>query len=515
MSLLKNFSLVSGTTLLSRVLGLVRDVLFFATFGTSLMGEAFLLAFTIPNLFRRMLGEGTLSSAFIPVFANIQKSDSGDPQWKLLNQVLSRLLLFLGVLSISVCLFSWVSYQGSFFQNSKWHDAIFLNGITFFYVIFICASAILVGALNVKKSFWAGAFSPVILNLFMILTLFSVGIAYNCNFSDSAIILSFSVVLAGIFQLFLPWYELHKRFNWRWIFTFTRSTELSEVGTLFWVGAFGAAIGQINILVSRVLAYLLDDPGPVSYLYMSARLVELPLGVFAIALSTILFPRLSMTIAKGDVNEYKSSFFYGLRVIAMLTLPSAIGLFLVGDLVIKTLFEWKEFSGENVTMASQVLSVVAWTIPLYALSTFLIKSFHSQKNMKVPLRAACISLLVNLAASLSLMNAFGVIGLAWSNLLAAFFQFIYLCMKNKDLSVNSFFCQNEWCAHKILLASLCMYMALYYGRDVIWFGESKLAVLGQLCLMIMGGVIFYFLPLILSKFPLFEGKPLLSKEIRK
>ena len=132
LSLLKNFSLVSGATLLSRVLGLVRDILFFATFGTSLIGEAFLLAFTIPNLFRRMLGEGTLSSAFIPVFANLQKPDSTVSEWKLLNQVVSRLFLFLGVLSALVALFSLASYQFNFFQTPKWHEAISLNGITFF-----------------------------------------------------------------------------------------------------------------------------------------------------------------------------------------------------------------------------------------------------------------------------------------------------------------------------------------------------------------------------------------------
>jgi putative peptidoglycan lipid II flippase len=497
------------------VLGLVRDILFFATFGTSLLGEAFLLAFTIPNLFRRMLGEGTLSSAFIPVFANLQKTDSTVSEWKLLNQVVSRLFLFLGVLSALVALFSLASYQFNFFQTPKWHEAISLNGITFFYVIFICASAILVGALNVKKSFLAGAFSPVILNVFMILALFYVGIANRFDFSVCATILSFSVVLAGILQLFLPWYELHKRFHWKWNFNFSRSAELSEVGSLVWVGAFGAAIGQINILVSRLLAYLLDDQGAVSYLYMSARLVELPLGVFAIALSTILFPRMSSSLGKGDIKGYKSSFFRGLRMITMLTIPSAIGLFLVGDLVIKTLFEWKEFGGENVSMASEVLAIVAWTIPLYALSTFIIKSFHSQKNMKVPLQAAFISLLVNLVASLLLMKAYGVIGLAWANLFAAFFQFFYLCLKNDDLSVGSFISQNQLCAHKILLASLCMYVVVFYGKNITGFGDGKLALLGQLSVLIIGGMVSYFLPLILSKFYLSEGKPLLFRANRK
>ena len=508
MSLLKNFSVVSGATFLSRVLGLVRDILFFATFGTSLIGEAFLLAFTLPNLFRRML-EGTLSSAFIPVFSNLQKLDSEKGQWELLNQVLSRLLLFLGILSAVVGLGCWFAYHVSFFEIPKWHDAVFLNAITFFYVIFICGSAILVGALNVKKSFWAGAFSPVILNLFMICALFLSGFVYGLNFTFCAVILSVSVVLAGASQFLLPWFELRKRFKWDWKFNFSSSDELTEVGSLFWVGVFGAAIAQINVLISRLLAYLLEEQGPISYLYMSARLVELPLGVFAIALSTILFPRLSRAMSEGNLKDYQSSFFNGVRIISMLTVPSAIGLFILGDLVIKTLFQWKEFGGENVYMASKVLSVIAWTIPLYALSTFLIKSFHSQKNMNVPLKAALISLLVNFFASIMLMKDFGVMGLAWANLVAAIFQLFYLSVKNPHISWKSIFSPKRICLQKVMLASLCMYTIVTYCKEYIQFGVSKSSVLSQLFLAIFIGSFSYFIILILSNFPLRNGKPLL------
>ena len=171
---------MSGGTLISRVLGLFRDVLFFATFGTSFFGEAFLLAFTIPNLFRRMLGEGTLSSAFIPIFSNIRGADL--IQWNLLNQVVTRLMGLLGLLSFSVACFALISYQSVIFENLKWHVASYLNGVTFFYVIFICTSAILVAALQVKGSFHAGAVSPIILNLFMIATLVTTGVIYELDF---------------------------------------------------------------------------------------------------------------------------------------------------------------------------------------------------------------------------------------------------------------------------------------------------------------------------------------------
>ena len=513
MSLFRSFSVVSGGTLLSRILGLVRDVLFFATFGTSLFGEAFLLAFTIPNLFRRMLGEGTLSSAFIPVFSNL--SGSLVPQWFLLNQVVSRLFLSLGFLSFCVICFSFFSYHSTLFQVYKWHVASYLNGVTFLYVIFICSSAILVAALNVKGSFGSGAVSPILLNLVMIGVLFAVGIAHELSFQSCAVFLSIGVVVAGFFQLLLPWMELKFRFGWQWKFDLSKSDEIKEVGSLFWVGIFGAAVAQINILISRFLAYSLEQEGAVTYLYMSARLVELPLGIFAIAISTILFPKLASAVSRKDQESYQSSFFLGLRSILMLTLPSAIGLFLVGDLVVNVLFQWKEFSAENTNMAYVVLRVVSWTIPLYAISTFLVKSYHSQKNMGVPLKAASLSLITNLIFSLLLMNTHGVLGLAWANVLAAIIQLFYLCFRNKNLSSYAVFSNTSLSLSKLVLASVFMFLAILYAKQIPLFSDQKWDAFFQLLFLIFTGVLSYFSVLYFLKFPLSFGKPLLSRLVRK
>ena len=243
---------------------------------------------------------------------------------------------------------------------------------------------------------------------------------------------------------------------------------------------------------------------------MTARLVELPLGVFAIAISTILFPVLSRAASKGDKVLYKSSFFAGLRMISMLTIPSSIGLLLLGELVISVLFKWKAFGESNVVMASEVLMIVAWTIPLYALSTFLIKSYHSQKNMKVPLRAALLSLLVNVVCSLTFMSAYGVKGLAWANLTAAFAQFAFLYCKKSELSWASLFRNNQVCLPKIFAAAGTMFFSIQligHGFDTV---TDKLGLLFQLSLFILVGAFFYFLALMLLKFPLRGRKHLLS-----
>ena len=162
-SLANNISLVSGLTIASRFLGLLRDVLFFTCFGVSAIGDAFILAFTIPNLFRRMLGEGTLSSAFIPVYSEIKTKYSLNKAQEVLNQVLTRLFLLLIVLSVLISLFSWLASHYQWIESQKWINGLYLNSIIFPYVLFICISAIIVGALNTHKKFFAGAFSPIIL----------------------------------------------------------------------------------------------------------------------------------------------------------------------------------------------------------------------------------------------------------------------------------------------------------------------------------------------------------------
>ena len=166
-----HLSTVSILTLSSRFLGLARDIIFFGCFGASLVGEAFILAFTFPNLFRRMLGEGTLTSAFIPVFTEALKNKSKKIALGLLNQVASRLLVILGVLSGIVILLSLLMSQDANLVEEKWELGFLLNSISFGYVLLICTSAILVGALNSMGSFFEGAFSPVILNLCMILSM--------------------------------------------------------------------------------------------------------------------------------------------------------------------------------------------------------------------------------------------------------------------------------------------------------------------------------------------------------
>ena len=231
----------------------------------------------------------------LPLFLFLQRPSSLRQRkaLDLLNQVISRLFVFLGGASVLICLISFFASNSGLLNQSKWTEGIFLNSILFGYVLFICASAILVGALNSTGKFFEGAFSPVILNLSMILAMITGKFMFGFSLPELVIFLCLAVLLAGVIQLLLPWIKLKESLDWRWKINMSTSQEMEQIKSLFWVGALGAAVGQINILVSRFFAYSLEESGGLSYLFLSSRLVELPLGVFAIAITTVFFPEMA------------------------------------------------------------------------------------------------------------------------------------------------------------------------------------------------------------------------------
>ena len=496
-----NISLVSGLTIVSRLLGLLRDVLFFTCFGVSLIGDAFILAFTVPNLFRRMLGEGTLSSAFIPVYS--EKIKKGQTQFaeQILNQVLSRLMVFLFVLTVIICFFSWATSNFDWISETKWIMGLSLNSIVFPYVFLICISAIMVGALNTHGKFFAGAFSPIILNLSMI------GILAFCYFIlrwrdfELATSLCIAVLIGGFFQMVWPWLQLRGSCSWKWKIDFLSSTGLDKIKSLFVVGVFGAAVGQVNIMVSRFLAYSLDDEGALSYLFLSARLIELPLGVFALSISTVFFPELSRTFSSGQKVEYQRYFARGFRLTFAIILPAAIGLALLANSILGVLFQWGEFGRNDVVVASEVLLISSFALPFYALAAYFVKVFHSQKEMRVPLSAAIISFLVTLALSIVLMEYFGMFGLAWANVISAFVQTIYLAIKLDCFDLKTLLIDSDFSFQRIIFSSLIMFITLYFIVQMGYFSSQKLDAILGLIVMVPIGVGVYAVSLIFLGFP--------------
>ena len=412
----KRISEVAGWTLASRILGLGRDILVFASLGTGPLNSAFILAFTFPNLFRRLLGEGALTSSSIPVLSAALDKEGPEGTFRLFNAIISRLglgILLLQVLAIPLFL-GVLAIPG---LEERWYAGARLSQLLFPYMLFICLGALICGMLNVMGRFALAAFNQVWLNLTMIAT--ALGGLYLMPGDGWArvILLSLGVLLGGLLQLLVPATGLIRQ-GWSPRPTLAGHPELAKVMRLFLPGLLGAAIFQINILVSRFLAFSLNDTAT-GLLYIASRLVELPLGVFAIAVTTVIFPELSRQSAAGDEEAFARTFSRGLEQIFIITLPAMLGLILLSEPILAFLFQWGLFSRQDVTAASPVLMAAALGLPFFAWSTLLTRAWYARQEMKTPVRLAGINLLLNFALGLSLMSFMGAVGLALANTLSS------------------------------------------------------------------------------------------------
>lgn len=419
-----NIGTVSGWTGISRILGLIRDGLMTALLGTSAVSAGFIIAFTLPNLFRRLLGEGALGSAAMPVLARELESSGPAGFRSLISRIVTRLAVGLFVIWIIAEVFFLI---GSRFTvpGSRLDWALRYSTVVFTYIGPVCVAAVLTTGLNLLGRFAMPAFTPVALNLSILGGgLLAILLHRTASTSPDAATagwyLSAGVALGGLLQLALTAGSL-RRTGWRFRFDLTPDPALREVWQLFAPGVAGAAITQVNLLVSRLLAFSLGS-APVAYLYLAARLIELPLGLYAIAVTSVYFPKLSRAAANGDFSALETTLREGLERILWITLPAAVGLILLAEPVVGLLFEWGRFSSSDVIETSVLLRIYAFALPAYAISGFATRALHARRNMQAPLRIAGWNLLINLGLGIGLMLPFGVVGLALGNTIAAWIQ---------------------------------------------------------------------------------------------
>lgn len=414
----RNIAVIGISTMGSRLLGLLRDILIFAALGTSLWNSAFLLAFTLPNLFRRLLGEGALTSAVVPVFTDVFKKQGREVAFQFLNQVLLRLSAIL-VVTVAAGVGILTFLNRADVLNERWALGAELSVVLLPYMIFICLAAIVSAGLNVIGRFAAAAFTPVLLNLAMIAAL-ALGLLWNAGERQVVYLLCAGVLAGGLLQLALPAWDFIRQ-GWRPKVVAESSDFVRQVWALFLPGLLGAAILQINILVSRVLAFSLDDSS-VSLLYLASRLMELPLGVFTIAVVTVFFPLLASAVTDADKAGFAGAFNQGSRLILAISVPAGVGLIILAEPIIGLLFNWGSFSTKDVAAALPLLAIYAFGLPFYSIATFATRGLHASKDMVSPVRIAGLCLLVNGLAGLLLMQFFNAAGLAAANVLAAIIQ---------------------------------------------------------------------------------------------
>jgi putative peptidoglycan lipid II flippase len=402
--LLRSTAVVSSMTLLSRVLGLVRDVVFARFFGAGLLMDAFFVAFKLPNIFRRFFAEGAFSQSFVPVFAEYDETRSQAEVKELADRVAGTLgiILFvftvIGVIAapilISVAGMGWLLNPGAD-STAKFDLAVEMLRYTFPYLFFISLTALAGAILNTYHRFAAAAFAPVLLNVVLI----SFAAFVAPEFDRPGIVLAAGVFIAGLVQLTfmlpaLAKIKLLPRPKWGW-----QNEGVQRIAKLMLPAIFGSSVAQINILFDTLLASFLVT-GSISWLYYSDRLMEFPLGVFGIALATVILPNLSREYAAESQAGFSRMLDWALRMVLLIAAPAAVGLFILAAPALTTIFYGGRFEAADVSMAT--LSLMAYSFGLlgFTLVKVLVPGYFARQDTKTPVKIGIIALLVNMVLNI-------------------------------------------------------------------------------------------------------------------
>ena len=416
---LKNIGVVSLLTVISRFLGLMRDQLGAAIFGASVLNSAFITAFNLPNLFRRLLGEGSLTAAFLPTLQE-ELNEHGRPgAYALLNKVVSWLLVVTGgVVAVAMVLFDHSRWIGG--QEEKWYLAADLTVILFPYLVFICVAAAFNATLNVFEHFTEPALSPIWLNLSMILTLGGAGLHWARTPMGEIRWLCAGVLIGGFLQMAVPAGVLIKE-GWRPRFDFALSPRVTEIALLMAPGLFGTTIYQVNIYVSRLLAFSINDSAATVFFYAN-RVMELPIGVFAIAVSTVVYPLIAGHAAARNYHAMAQDYLKGIRLILVINVPAAAGLALLSEPIVRLLYQRGAFTADDTHLMAPLLALFAIGMPFFSVVNLTLRAFYSIKDTATPVKVALIDFLINLGLSLLLMRWLGAAGLVLASTAAIVVQ---------------------------------------------------------------------------------------------
>ncbi len=422
MNLLRTLVTVSGMTLLSRILGFVRDFVIARTFGAGPATDAFFVAFKLPNLLRRMFAEGAFSQAFVPILGEYKNQRSNEDTRSLVDHVATLLLLALSLLTVlgmvMAPLLVWLSAPGFSADAGKFELTVSLTRITFPYILFMSLVALAGGILNTWSRFAVPAFTPVLLNLaFIGMALFAVP-----YFDPPVLALGWAVFIGGILQLALQIPALKRiallprpRLDWRAAWA---DPGVRRVLTLMGPALVGVSVSQISLIINTIFASFLGS-GSVSWLYYADRLMEFPAGLLGAALGTILLPSLARCHASGDQSEYSKLLDWGLRLTLLLAAPASVALAILGVPLLATLFQHGAFGADDVLRTREAL--VAYSVGLTGLILVkvLAPGFYARQNVRTPVRIALISLAATQAMNLAFVGWIAHAGLALSIGLAA------------------------------------------------------------------------------------------------
>ena len=468
--LFKSTVIVSSMTLISRILGFVRDMLIARIFGVDVATDAFFVAFKIPNFLRRLFAEGAFAHAFIPVLADYKEQGSKADLKVFVDKTagtLAGILMLLTLIGVVVApVLILLLAPGFAWQGSQYELAVLLLKITFPYLFFISLVAFAGAILNAHDKFAIPALTPVFLNISMIVA----AIWFAPLMEQPIVALAWGVFAAGIIQVCFQIPSLIRlgllpRFKWGY-----NDPGVKKTISLMLPAIFSVSVTQINLLLDTLVASFLTV-GSVSWLYYSDRLVEFPLGMLGLALGTVILPKLAKDYAMEDKKVFSYSLDWGLRLALLIGMPATIGLILLAEPMLSTLFQYKEFSWNDVHYAGLSLRAYAVGLLGYLLIKVLVPGFTARKDMKTPVRYGVYAMLVSLGLDVVLVFPLAHAGLALATSLGAFFNAALLLYQL--LKKNIYRPVKGWWVFslRILLASATMSMVLYYFVDANWWNQ--------------------------------------------
>jgi putative peptidoglycan lipid II flippase len=486
--LMRGFLTVGGWTLMSRVLGFVRDALIAAYLGAGPAAEAFVVAFALPNMFRRFFAEGTLNVAFVPMFS--KKVEANEDARAFAEDTLSALAGLLVVLTVTSMIFMPImvsAMAAGFIGDTRFDLAVHYARITFPYVLFISLGALFSGILNATGRFAAAAAAPVMLNVILSAAMiFAHALGY-----DVATALVWAVPVAGAAQLAIVWIAAAKvGFSIRP--RMPRMTpELKKLLILAGPAALAGGVVQINLLVGRQVASFSEE-GALQYLNLADRLYQLPLGVVAIAIGVVLLPDLSRRLTAGDGAGARDAYNRAFEFALLLTIPAAVALIVIPEALIGVLFQRGAFTPEDAAATALAVAIYGLGLPAFVIQKVLQPLYFAREDTKTPFKFALYSMVVNAVAAIGLSFWIGYLAAAVATSLAAWGMVLLLWMGKKsmgdDVAADGQLCRR---APRILISALAMGVILF----VVQLGLAPVFEISRLIatvILVALGIVSYF-----------------------
>jgi len=417
--LFRSTATVGAMTLISRVLGFTRDVVIAKVFGAGMDADAFFVAFRIPNLLRRLFAEGAFSQAFVPVLSQYKAQRSHGEVRMLVNHLawtLAAVLFLITALGVLAAPFLVMMLAPGFAHHADKFDlTVSMLRVTFPYLFFISLAALAAGILNTYGRFAVPAFTPVFLNLSII----GAALWLAPNLEQPVTSLAWGVFIGGMVQLgFQLSFLLKLRLLPIPIPKFKDEGTRRVLGSMG-PAIFGVSVAQINLLIDTLIASFLAT-GSVSWLYYSDRLVEFPLGVFGIALGTVILPHLSEKHTAGSSESFSRMLDWALRWTVAIGVPASLGLIILAGPILCTLFQYGEFMGHDVLMSSRSLTAYAFGLLAFILIKVLAPGYYSRQDIRTPVRIGVIAMVSNIVMNLVLVFPLAHAGLALATAFSAY-----------------------------------------------------------------------------------------------